>query len=200
MIRLSSPSRRSGGGLAGFWSPFKRPSSHDFDHLAAESASRKPHRGVSRSRDLPARRSISGHKPDRTLGPPGGARSFGSPGADDQVPSRTTVGSGPVPESRIRSTENAMTEERHAPADPKAVLAEHGVTVLDGLDVMVVENGDDCVHMLPGKPLRPRASRTRSSVKRPGGRPVPPRWFTVASSSAIDLGPRRSRSRIAGRI
>ena len=48
-----------------------------------------------------------------------------------------------------------MTEERHALTDPKAVLAEPGFTVLDGLDVKVVENGDDGVHMLPGKPPSP---------------------------------------------
>ena len=32
-------------------------------------------------------------------------------------------------------------------ADPKAVLAEHGMPVPDGMDVQVVENADDCVHI-----------------------------------------------------
>ena len=32
-------------------------------------------------------------------------------------------------------------------ADPKAVLAEHGMDVPDGLDVKVVENADNCVHI-----------------------------------------------------
>jgi hypothetical protein len=38
-------------------------------------------------------------------------------------------------------------------ADPKAVLAEHGMPVPDGMDVKVVENADDCVHItLPAPP------------------------------------------------
>ena len=38
-------------------------------------------------------------------------------------------------------------------AAPKAVLAEHGMAVPDGLDVKVVENTDNCVHITI--PLRP---------------------------------------------
>ena len=38
-------------------------------------------------------------------------------------------------------------------SDPKAVLKEHGLDVPDGMDVKVVENADDCVHItLPAKP------------------------------------------------
>ena len=38
-------------------------------------------------------------------------------------------------------------------ADPKAVLAEHGIPVPAGMDVKVVENADNCVHItLPMKP------------------------------------------------
>ena len=38
-------------------------------------------------------------------------------------------------------------------ADPKAVLAEHGMPVPDGMDVKVVENADDCVHItMPAPP------------------------------------------------
>ena len=38
-------------------------------------------------------------------------------------------------------------------ADPKAVLAEHGIAVPDGMSVKVVENADDCVHItLPAAP------------------------------------------------
>ena len=37
--------------------------------------------------------------------------------------------------------------------DPKAVLKEHGLDVPDNLDVKVVENADDCVHItLPAPP------------------------------------------------
>ena len=38
-------------------------------------------------------------------------------------------------------------------SDPKAVLAEYGMPVPDNLDVKVVENADDCVHItLPPPP------------------------------------------------
>lgn len=38
-------------------------------------------------------------------------------------------------------------------ADPKAVLAEYDMPVPDGMDVKVVENADDCVHItLPARP------------------------------------------------
>jgi len=38
-------------------------------------------------------------------------------------------------------------------ADPKAVLKEHGMDVPEGIDVKVVQNADDCVHItLPAPP------------------------------------------------
>jgi len=38
-------------------------------------------------------------------------------------------------------------------ADPRSVLAEHGFDVPDDIDVKVVENADDCVHItLPAPP------------------------------------------------
>ena len=38
-------------------------------------------------------------------------------------------------------------------SDPKAVMKEHGLDVPDGIDVKVVENTDDCVHItLPNRP------------------------------------------------
>ena len=38
-------------------------------------------------------------------------------------------------------------------SDPKAVLAEYDMSVPDGIDVKVVENADDCVHItLPASP------------------------------------------------
>ena len=40
-------------------------------------------------------------------------------------------------------------------SDPKAVMKEHGLDVPDGIDVKVVENADDCVHItLPAPPSR----------------------------------------------
>ncbi|MBQ72694.1 MAG: NHLP leader peptide family natural product precursor [Planctomycetaceae bacterium] len=39
--------------------------------------------------------------------------------------------------------------------DPKAVLAEYDIPVPDGMDVKVVENADDCVHItMPRPPAR----------------------------------------------
>ena len=38
-------------------------------------------------------------------------------------------------------------------ADPMAVLAEYGMPIPDGMDVKVVENGDNCVHItIPAPP------------------------------------------------
>lgn len=37
-------------------------------------------------------------------------------------------------------------------ADPKAVLMEHGVEVPDRIDLKVVENAGDCVHITLPKP------------------------------------------------
>ena len=38
-------------------------------------------------------------------------------------------------------------------SDPKTVLAEYGMPVPDGIDVKVVQNADDCVHItLPAPP------------------------------------------------
>jgi hypothetical protein len=38
-------------------------------------------------------------------------------------------------------------------SDPKAVLAEHGMDVPDGMDVKVVENADNTVHItMPAPP------------------------------------------------
>ena len=38
-------------------------------------------------------------------------------------------------------------------ADPKAVLAEHGMDLPDGIEVNVVENTDNCVHItMPAAP------------------------------------------------
>ena len=40
--------------------------------------------------------------------------------------------------------------------DPKAVLAEYGMPVPDGMDVKVVENSDNCVHIT--MPMAPRGN------------------------------------------
>ena len=41
-------------------------------------------------------------------------------------------------------------------SDPKSVLAEYGMDVPDGMDVKVVENADNCVHItMPAAPPAP---------------------------------------------
>ena len=41
-------------------------------------------------------------------------------------------------------------------ADPKAVLNERGIPISDKIDIKVVENADDCVHItLPAAPNKP---------------------------------------------
>ena len=40
-------------------------------------------------------------------------------------------------------------------SDPKAVLAEHNMPDPDGVDIAVVENSDNCVHItLPARPAK----------------------------------------------
>ena len=46
-------------------------------------------------------------------------------------------------------------------ADPKAVLAEYDMDVPDGMDVKVVENADNCVHIT--MPAPPTASPSGST-------------------------------------
>ena len=42
-------------------------------------------------------------------------------------------------------------------SDPKAVLAEYDMPVPDGIDVKVVENADNCVHItMPAPEVQPR--------------------------------------------
>ena len=48
-------------------------------------------------------------------------------------------------------------------SDPKGVLKEHGLDVPDGIDVKVVENAADCVHItLPAPPVEHTASLMKS--------------------------------------
>ena len=49
-------------------------------------------------------------------------------------------------------------------ADPKAVLAEYDMDVPDGMDVKVVENADNCVHITMPAPIPP-AHLTNSQMK-----------------------------------
>ena len=55
-------------------------------------------------------------------------------------------------------------------ADPKAVLAEYGMEVPDGIDVKVVENADDCVHVtLPAPPARHHELSDEEMINAAGG-------------------------------
>ena len=51
-------------------------------------------------------------------------------------------------------------------ADPKAVLAEHGMNVPDGMDVKVVENADNCVHIT--MPVAPEGHQSLSDEELTG--------------------------------
>ena len=81
-----------------------------------------------------------------------------------------------------------MTEQKHALAelfaacwkdealkarfmsDPKAVLKEHGLDVPDNMDVKVVENADDCVHItLPAPPVGHEAVSDEEMSNAAGG-------------------------------
>ena len=54
-------------------------------------------------------------------------------------------------------------------ADPKAVLAEYGMDVPDGMDVKVVENADNCVHItMPAPPSGRWNSQMKSCATRRG--------------------------------
>ncbi len=60
-------------------------------------------------------------------------------------------------------------------ADPKAVLKEHGLDVPDNMDVKVVENADDCVHItLPAPPDGDRELSDDEIILAAGGGPRRP--------------------------
>ena len=52
-------------------------------------------------------------------------------------------------------------------SDPKAVLAEYDMPVPDGIDVKVVENADDCVHIT--LPKRPSGELSDEELESAGG-------------------------------
>ena len=55
-------------------------------------------------------------------------------------------------------------------SDPKAVLAEYDMPVPDGIDVKVVENADDCVHItLPAPSARDMELSDDESSNAAGG-------------------------------
>ena len=48
--------------------------------------------------------------------------------------------------------------------DPKAVMAEHGIDVPEGMDVNIVENSDTCMNItMPAPPSSPLPSMTMNS-------------------------------------
>ena len=54
-------------------------------------------------------------------------------------------------------------------ADPKAVLAEYGMPVPDGMDVKVVENADDCVHITLPLPPAENTDLSDDALSRAAG-------------------------------
>ena len=70
-------------------------------------------------------------------------------------------------------------------ADPHAVLSEHGMDVPEGMNVKVVENTDNCVHIT--FPLPPSGPATLSdeelmSVAGGGWTHCGPRWYQCGST------------------
>ena len=66
--------------------------------------------------------------------------------------------------------------------DPKAVLAEHGMDVPEGMDVKVVENSDNTVHIT--MPMAPRGNELHDNelTSAPGGGTDP---MTTMCSDAL---------------
>ena len=60
-------------------------------------------------------------------------------------------------------------------SDPRAVLKAHGLDVPDNLDVKVVENGDDCVHItMPAPPPGHLDLSDNELIKAAGGLTMTP--------------------------
>ena len=73
-------------------------------------------------------------------------------------------------------------------ADPKAVLKEHGLDVPDGIDVKVVENADDCVHItLPAPPAGHMDLSDEELSNAAGGSPVMLAMGMVGAPFAVGL-------------
>ena len=53
--------------------------------------------------------------------------------------------------------------------DPKTVLAEHGIPVPDGLDVKVMENAEDSVHITMPAPPRGHADLSDEELGKAAG-------------------------------
>jgi hypothetical protein len=69
-------------------------------------------------------------------------------------------------------------------SDPKAVLKEHGLEFPDGIDVKVVENAADCVHItLPAAPAG-SMGRSDDELSNAAGRTT----GGVAATPTDDLG------------
>ena len=68
-------------------------------------------------------------------------------------------------------------------ADPKAVLAEYGLLVPEGMDVKVVENTDDTVHVTLPAPPAGHANLSDDELRNAaGGSPM--RWVWSVSNDS----------------
>ena len=69
-------------------------------------------------------------------------------------------------------------------ADPKAVLAEFGIDVPANINVNVVENSDNCVHItMPHAPARGTELSDEELAGAAGGDPCASLWFDCAFSA-----------------
>ena len=73
-------------------------------------------------------------------------------------------------------------------ADPKTVLAEFDMPVPDGIDVKIVENGDDCVHItLPMGPTH-KSDLSDSEITSAAGGDTWPPWECTVGTCPKDKG------------
>jgi hypothetical protein len=83
-------------------------------------------------------------------------------------------------------------------SDPKAVLAEYGMDVPDGMDVKVVENADNCVHItMPMAPEKHMELSDEELSAAAGGTLLysfPVVWTTVAADTCRACDPSAVRN------
>ena len=82
-------------------------------------------------------------------------------------------------------------------ANPAAVLAEYGMTIPEGIDVKVVENADDCVHItLPATPKDHSELSDMELTSAAGG--CNPQCLSVYNSEYSQAGAGCTRGRTQG--
>ena len=79
-------------------------------------------------------------------------------------------------------------------SDPKAVLAEHGMDVPDGMDVKVVENADNCVHITMPAPPSGSMELSDEELSNAAGGSTQRDWRASCFADACDGGAPATKS------